>query len=77
LALNIIPAILAVIAAIEPDLARGAATSFFAVLSVLDMLLTNSFYNMFDSVAGPSKIEKRLKVCLCGSVNALVPLHET
>ena len=47
-ALDTIPPLLAVVAAVKPDLARGVSTSFFAVIAPLNILMANSFYNAFD-----------------------------
>eukprot|EP00892_Ulva_mutabilis_P005416 jgi/Ulvmu1/3246/UM150_0019.1 len=68
LALNTIPALLAIVAAIKPEFARGVSTSFFSVLAPLNMLMANAFYNAFDpQVYGLSEdLERAMKVTMAG-----------
>ena len=44
-----------------PDMARGASTSFFAVLAPLTILMANSFYDA--TWVAKSDMEKRMEVC--------------
>lgn len=60
-ALNTIPPLLAVVATFMPDLARGASTSFFAVIAPLNVLLANSLYDAID-LTNNSDMEDHMQV---------------
>lgn len=65
LALDSIPALLAIVAAIKPEYARGVSSSFFAAIAPLNILMANAFYNAFDpQVFGLTEdMERFMKVC--------------
>eukprot|EP00892_Ulva_mutabilis_P005417 jgi/Ulvmu1/3247/UM150_0020.1 len=68
LALDSIPALLAIIAAVKPEYARGVSSSFFAVIAPLNILMANAFYNAFDpQVFGLSEdMERFMKIVMVG-----------
>eukprot|EP00892_Ulva_mutabilis_P005422 jgi/Ulvmu1/3251/UM150_0024.1 len=63
-ALSSIPALLAAAATLAPERARGASTSFFAVIAPLSILMANTFYSAVRfTVAG---MQKNMQVSTAG-----------